>query len=142
MCSGLLIIPPSLLQNYIRVSCTINKLTMETIQYIFIIFGLCFTVLSSGTIGDILGDKFEVLKINYADIVQPITSYMVNAKSILDCSRQCLYSETCLSVLYYRDKNICNFNTQQVQFQSDAVIPSPSSFDVLVPIVAVGTERL
>ena len=113
---------------------------METIQLIYIIFGPCFAVLPSGIIGDISDNKFDVLKINYEDIVQPITGYRVNSKSILDCSRQCLNLETCLSVLYYRDKNVCSFNTQVVQFQSKAVIPSSSSSDVLVPIVKVGTE--
>ena len=101
--------------------------------------GLCFALFPPSTIADIQNINVETLKIKYNDIAQPNPSYKVTAKGIIDCSRQCLNSETCLSVLYKREMRDCSLNTQQVLFQYDAVIPSLSASHVLIPLRTVGT---
>ena len=110
-----------------------------SIQSIHIMVGLCFALFPPSTIADIQNINVETLKIKYNDIAQPNPSYKVTAKGIIDCSRQCLNSETCLSVLYKREMRDCSLNTQQVLFQYDAVIPSLSASHVLIPLRTVGT---
>ena len=115
------------------------KCQQFTEQCIHIMLGLFFAMLPSSAIADIQTRYVETLRINHADIMQPITNYKVDVKGILGCSSLCLNTETCLSVLYHRETSDCRLNTQQVVLQYDAVVPSLSATHTLVPLATVGT---
>ena len=119
-------------------SVPLAKCQQFTEQCIHIMLGLFFAMLPSSAIADIQTRYVETLRIDYAEIMQPIANYKVNVKGILGCSSLCLNTETCLSVLYHRETRDCRLNTQQVVLQYDAVVPSLSATHTLVPLSTVG----
>ena len=110
-----------------------------SIRFIHIALGFIVFTLPTSSIADTRYIHFEVLEISFNDLVKPIANYKVNAKSVIDCSRKCFNSDTCLSVVYHQEMDECYFNTQQVFLQPGAVIPSLSSSYSLVPLTAVST---
>ena len=75
--------------------------------------------------------KYDSVTVNSNDIIAPLSDYLINTKSILECSRICSISNTCLSVLYSNEDKLCRINDNIVFFKTDAVIPYPASNLVL-----------
>ena len=75
--------------------------------------------------------KYDSVTVNSNDIIAPLSDYFINTKSILECSRICSISNTCLSVLYSNEDKLCRINDNIVFFKTDAVIPYPASNLVL-----------
>ena len=113
-----------------------------SIRFIHIALGFIFSTLPTSSIAHTRYVHFEVLEISFSDLVKPIPNYKINAKSVIDCSRKCFNSDTCLSVVYHQENDECYFNTQQVCLQPGAVIPSLSSSYSFVPLTAVSTVYL
>ena len=119
-----------------------KKYKQFSVRFIHIALGFIVFTLPTSSIADTRYVHFEVLEISFNDLAKPIANYKVNAKSVMDCSRKCFNSDTCLSVVYHQEKDECYFNTHQVFLQPGAVIPSLSSSHSLVPLTAVSTVYL
>ena len=96
---------------------------MESFLLILMISCPCSAVMWQGTI----------LKINSEDIVTPLSHNVVNARSLMDCTGQCLLTEMCLSALYQAADKTCRLNDVKVFLN----ISSMATALVLVPLQQV-----
>ena len=104
---------------------------MEALFVLLVTICQCFAVMRYG--------KYNTRRINVADIVSPLSEYKISARSLLDCSRQCLILEPCLSVLYTKEGKECRINTDIVLVNNLAVIPSLASHSILIALKQVGS---
>ena len=68
----------------------------------------------------------------------PLSNNVVKARSLVDCTGQCLVADTCLSALYETDRKLCRINYAKVFLNLSSMMTT----SVLVPIKQVYLQEV